>query len=152
MTPKTWDMQTQLAVGAAGELAFLKKYTDLVHLDGRKGDFIGVTKRKIELKSDTRSITKTPNFFIERWSSLEKQKPGGPWQSKEHGCYYFVYLFVKEGTIYWMEVEPLLEWIEKHESEYKRIKVFNRGWTAEGLLVPRASLEHLIVKKECIYE
>ena len=139
-------------MGEKGELAFLKKYPDIVRTSGRKGDFIGFTKKLIELKTDTRSIDATPNFFIERFSSLAREAPGGPWQSSEHGVYYFVYLFVKEGVIYWFELDKLLQHLEANEKEYQKRYIRNVAWTALGYLVPRSSLEHLIVKKEYIYE
>lgn len=148
MSNKTFNFQTQLAIGKEGEALFLSKYPDLQQTDGRKGDFVGKSGRKIELKIDTYSMEKTGNFFIERFSDLGKEKPGGPFQSEGHDVYYFCYLFVKQGFIYWFELKPLLEFLRKNEASYEKRYIKNRGWTTLGYLVPRSSLEHLIVLKE----
>lgn len=148
---KQFDMKEQLAKGEAGEELFLKYHPDLTRLDGRKGDFIGFTQRKIELKTDSRTVRDSPNFFMEHIRNEESGAPGGPWQSAASQVYYFVYLFAC-GTTYWFETSALVSHLESHQSEYKTRRIFNRGWTATGFLVPRASLEALIIKKENIHE
>lgn len=151
MSKKVFDFKEQLAVGDKGEELFLAKHPDLTRLDGRNGDFIGFSKRKIELKTDSRTTRDTVNFFIERFSSMEKQSPGGPWRSMVDEVYYFVYLFA-DSYIYWLETAALVEHLDAHLADYKSRTVYNKGWTALGYLVPRASLEHLIVKKEKLDE
>ena len=148
---KQFDMKEQLAKGDAGEVLFLKYHPDLTRLDGRKGDFIGFTQRKIELKTDSRTTRNTPNFFMEHVRNEDTGAPGGPWQSADTDVYYFVYLFA-DGFIYWFETAALVLFLNQHKDSYKSHRVFNRGWTATGFLVPRASLESLIIKKENIYE
>lgn len=145
---KTFDFQKQLSIGKKGEELFLKRYPDLTPTDGRKGDFIGYSKRVIELKTDSYDMNKTPNFFMERWSNIENEKPGGVWQSAGHGAYYYCYLFEKHGVIYWFEVKALLEHLEANEKLYKKMRINNKGWLTEGWLVPRATLEALIILKE----
>ena len=143
---KTWDMATQLAIGAAGEELFLKFNPDLIRLDGKKGDFMGFSKRKIELKTESRTTKETDNFFVERYRNDVNMTPGGPWQADEHGVYYIVYMF-GDGIVYWFRVADLVEWLDAHEKDYKKHRIPNKGWAAIGWLVPRASVEHLIIKK-----
>lgn len=143
-----FDFQAQLKVGKRGEELFLKRYPDLTATDGRKGDFVGYSKRIIELKTDSYDMAKTANFFMERWSNVESQKPGGPFQSQGHGAYYYCYLFEKSGTVYWFEVDKLVAHLEANESAYKKMRIMNKGWITEGWLVPRASLEALMILKE----
>jgi hypothetical protein len=143
---KTWDMATQLAIGSAGEALFLKFNPDLVRLDGRKGDFVGFSKRKIELKTESRTTKETPNLFIERYRNDILCTPGGPWQALEHKVYYIVYMYA-DGVVYWFKVAEMVEWLEAHENNYKKHRIPNKGWASIGWLVPRASVEHLIIKK-----
>lgn len=147
---KVFDMQEQLKKGKDGEDLFLSFYPDLKRLDGRKGDFIGHTERKIELKTDSYTTTKTENFFIERWRD-EKGNPGGPWQAAANDCYYFVYLF-SDGIIYWFRTSELLVHLQANLSTYETRRIQNKGWAAEGYLVPRMSTEPVIIRKERLYE
>lgn len=147
---KVWSMATQLAVGKKAEKAFLEAYPDLHELDGLTGDFIGKTGRKIELKAESRTTKQTPNMFIERFRD-EEEKDGGAWQAAAHGVHYLVYLF-SDGFVYWMPVKELIKHLEANEASYKKSRIQNRGWSAVGWIVPRASLEHLIELKENIYE
>jgi hypothetical protein len=55
-------------------------------------------------------------------------------------------------VIYWFQTAELVAHLEAHESDYKKIRIQNKGWSAVGWLVPRASLEALIVKKETLNE
>lgn len=148
---KVYDFKEQLAKGNAGELKFLAAYPDLTRLDGRKGDFIGFSGRTIELKTDSRTTRESPNFFMEYCRNEATQAPGGPWQALDNEVFYFVYLF-KDGIIYWFETEALVKCLTSRRNDYQTRKIFNKGWTATGFLVPRASLEALIIKKENIDE
>lgn len=143
---KTFDFKEQLAIGAAGESLFLQFNPDLTRLDGKKGDFVGFSGRKIELKTESRTTKETANFFIERYRNDVSCAAGGPWQAKEHEVYYLVYMFA-DGVVYWLKVAELIEWLEAHEKDYKKHRIPNKGWAAIGWLVPRASVEHLIIKK-----
>jgi hypothetical protein len=142
---KTFSFKTQLAVGVAGEKRFLAHYQDVRPLDGRRGDFQGNSGRPMEIKFDSRRTDQTPNFFVERWGNIEKKKPGSVWQSKEHGCFYFVYTFAC-GAVFWFEVDPLLAWLEQNVEKYPARVIQNYGFAGMGYLVPRADVEHLAVK------
>ena len=95
------NFQADLKRGQQGEQDFLKLFTKLVGTDGRKGDILA-PDGKIELKTDFYPMSQTPNFFIERYSSIEVLSPGGPWQAKAHGCKYFVYYYTsdKQGFVF----------------------------------------------------
>lgn len=148
---KIYDMKTQLALGSAGEELFLAAYPDLVRLDGKRGDFIGKTQRKIELKTESRKTTETINFFIEKIRNEEKGTAGGPFQSLEHGTYYTVYMFA-DGYVYWFRTQELVDFINKTELQYETRRIINKGWSALGLLVPRYLTESIIIKKEKLDE
>lgn len=148
---KLFDFKTQLAVGDLGEQTFARHYPKATRLDGRKGDFELPDGRKVELKTDSYSPDRTPNFFMERYSSFEKKSPGGPWQAKLHGVELFVYGFASDSFRYWFETNKLVEWLEANEPSYRPMMVRNKGWQALGLLVPRASLKHLEIEvPECL--
>lgn len=142
-------MRQQLKIGEVGAQLFHKAHPFLIKTDGRKGDFINPsTGLLIELKSD--SYFNSKNFFMEFKSNLETGKAGGPWQAKEHGCDYFVYMFVPERTVYWFKVDELISWLEGHAKDYAVRLVQNKGWAASGYLVPRLSIESLIIKREIL--
>jgi hypothetical protein len=109
---KVFDFREQLSIGQKGETLFHSYYPELTRTNGRVGDFISPDGYIIELKCD--SYSGSPNYFIERYSSIEKKSPGGPYQSKEKGVTDFVYFFVAEGTIHWFNVNQLVEWLEEH--------------------------------------
>jgi hypothetical protein len=142
---RTFSFQKQLAVGAAGEARFLAHYQDVHKLDGRRGDFIGNSGRPMEIKFDSYRTDKTANFFMERYGNVEKLKDGGPWQSAEHGCHYFVYTYAC-GAVYWFELATLLQWLEENVERYPSRYIQNHGYRGFGYLVPRADVQHLAVK------
>lgn len=145
---KIFDFQKQLSIGKRGEELFLKRYPDLTPTDGRKGDFIGYSKRIIELKTDSYDMNKTPNFFMERFRDVDTEKPGGPWQALENNAYYFCYLFENQGYIYWFEVKALVAYLESKEAKFQKRYIRNKGWAAMGYLVTRAEVEHICILKE----
>lgn len=141
-----WDFKEQLEVGQAGEADFMEAYPHKlkVHPE-RDGDFVDSRGRKIELKTDTYCMTKTPNFFIERYSDFHKETPGSAWQALGHGCDIFVYMFIKNQTYFkFNDVPKLVERLDELLGErpgYVFIK--NRGWITAGCKVKREDLEDL---------
>lgn len=152
------DFHKDLKRGKEAEEAFIKMHPwNLVDSGTRAFDFKGDKKDKItgwnasfegrlepqvELKSDFYDPNKTENLFIERWSNLEKQKPGGLWQSHANGADVFCYWFVKGG--FWLECRKVPELIEHLEDRIETIKPFrvlNRGWITIGYRVPRNTLK-----------
>lgn len=145
---KTFDFKTQLRVGDEGERWLLENYHEpLTPFEGRAYDFVDQHGRPLELKTESRSLEDTPNFFIERWSDMDAQKPGGPWQSIEKGVQVLVYLFYPSQTYFVFDSLPLV--IKNIEDRKLTPKViFNRGYRAAGYVVKRDTLAHLCVRHE----
>lgn len=135
-----FDFKMQLEVGQNGENLLMEVYPHklTVH-EGRDGDFIDSKGRKIELKTDTYDMNKTPNFFIERFSDYHRKTPGSVWQAYEHGCDIFIYMFVRNSTYFkCSDLEGLLGKLNKYyEDNPSLIFVKNRGWVTAGMKVPR---------------
>jgi hypothetical protein len=141
------NFQADLARGRIGELGFLHATKGTVEpTDGRTGDFVLTgTKIKLEVKSDYYDPSKTSNFFIEKYRS--GNKPGGVWQAQEHGCKYFLYCFVKTGTIYAFNTKKLCERLDLlHDSKNLTLtSVNNPGYTTRGLKVHRDLVTDLML-------
>jgi hypothetical protein len=141
----TFSFQEQLEVGDRGEQLFLEHYPRKLDIwPGRDGDFVvRSTGQKIELKSDTFNMEKTPNFFIERYSDFHKQTPGSLWQAHEHGCSIFCYYFVRHDL--WFEFRDIPALITRLEELQPRslIWVKNKSWITAGFTVKRELLKDL---------
>lgn len=139
------DFKKDLERGAAGEAAFHKLKPHLTRLDGRGADFVDPDGKTYEIKTDS-YVSK--NFFVERWSDIDRKKAGGPWQSAEKKIDYFCYSFPKMGITYIFTVAALLSQLEKIEKPNVR-RVLNRGWITLGWLVPIESLKaHEVIKHD----
>lgn len=136
------NFKRDLGTGQQGETAFHKLFSRLQKTDGRKGDFVAPDGSVIELKTDMYGMQKTPNFFIERFSSLETQSPGGPWQAKAHGCEFFVYFYLPDKVGYVWLLGNLLPQLEALISQLKPVEVKNVRWTTIGYKVPRDLLAY----------
>lgn len=149
--PKTWDMKTQLGVGAKGEKLLLKHWKEPVqkHPVFKGPDFIDVKDTVIELKTDTYDMDKTPNFFIERWSNAEKKHPGGPWQAHLKGVEVFVYLFIthKKWFIF-RDMPALLARLDQLTEKAYIHNIPNKGWITQGYRVKRADLQDLYTEEQ----
>ena len=141
-----FTFKAQLEVGDRGEQLFLERYPRKIEIyPGREWDFtVQSTGEKLELKTDTYNIDKSPNFFFERFSDVYKQTPGGPWQSYSHGVDIFCYYFVRHNV--WFEfrdMEALLERLNKLTENKGLVYIKNRGWVTGGYKIPRNLLEDL---------
>jgi hypothetical protein len=106
-------------------------------------DFLRDDGRRIEVKTDWYSLDKTEYFFIERWSSIEKKKPGGPWQSLGKADV-FVYLFIRDGVYFEFEdMAAFVGELERMIPDLPLIRIPNKGYTGGGYKVPMAALAHL---------
>lgn len=142
------DFNADLARGRIGELSLLHATNGtLLPTDGKEGDFIVKgTRTKIELKSDNYDMDLTLNFFFEKFRS--GNRPGGPWQSLEHGCKYFLYCFTKNAVVFCFETKALVERLELlHDSKNLTLtSVGNRGYTTRGLKVNRDLVADLMIE------
>jgi hypothetical protein len=144
--PKS-SFYSDLKKGQDGEKKFFEKYGEFLEAtDGRQGDFkIKGTELKIELKCDSYSHDKWTNFVLERWS--RPGKPGGPFQSLEHGCKYFAYYFINDDKLYLFETLRLVKRIEAlvRKKGFKLESRANIGYTTEYYRMPRAEFEDLML-------
>lgn len=146
MESKTWDFKEQLAVGDRGEELFLANYPKKLTIHpGRDGDFIEqCSGKKIEIKTDTYNMDKSPNFFIERYSSVYDETPGSVWQALDHGCSVFCYLFVRHNTWFQFNDLPALKTrLEELTDGKGLIYIKNRRWVTGGYKIPREALSDL---------
>ena len=140
---KVYTWKEQLEKGMKAEELFL----DICHLrltksETRDYDFLTRDGRRVELKTDFYGEDRTPNFFIERWSVMEDEKPGGPWQSKEKKVDLFIYLYADTGAYYvFSDLRALCKAVEKLNLPI--IPVKNRGYSGGGFKVPREAIRHL---------
>lgn len=138
------DFKTSLKIGEQGEALFLQYYPHYIKQEKCSFDFLDPqTNLKYELKCDSYDMDSVPNFFMERWSVLDKQKAGGVFQAAEHGADFYVYLFVKNMVAFIFSVPDLLKYISDNESSYKKVYIQNKGYTTVGYKIPRVSVAHL---------
>lgn len=143
---KVWDMKTQLSYGLKAELEFCERYhRKLTKVDEhRLWDFECGKGIRYELKTDTYPLSKTPNFFMERWSVLGKDKPGGPWQALSHEADVFIYYFASDKTYFQFDdIAALVGRLDVLTKKSGMVYIPNKGWTTAGYKVKRADLEDL---------
>jgi plasmid replication initiation protein len=143
---------SSLKVGQNGEEIFLALNPNITRLSGLKADFVSSkTNTKYELKTDTYDMTKTKNFFIERWS--KPGKVGGPWQAKQSGSHVYVYFFIQNYIAFFFNIDKLLAKLEtlNLDVDFKLCSVQNEGYTTQGYKIPRELLEDVLMKK-VVYE
>lgn len=146
--PTTHSFWDSLKVGTRGEELLIQHYHEpLVVIPDRYADFRRVTDGKtVELKTDTYNVTKTQNYFFERYSDFHKKTPGGPWRARKDRVGVFVYYFVRSNLYFNFEdVKALCKEIERIVKRKKQglILVKNRGYITAGYTIPRDSLAHL---------
>ena len=143
---KTWSFKEQIAVGDEGQRLFLKNYhTPITEYVPHAADFQVVsTGQLVELKTDTYSMAKTPNFFIERWSDIGSKKPGSVWQSVEKGVTIFCYMFLNDRTYFeFVDLPALVSRLDTLTDGAYLMAIKNRGWTTGGYRVKRSDLKDL---------
>lgn len=141
---------SSLKVGKAGEAKFqllaAKNGIVLEQTDGRAGDFIDEHGQLWEVKSDSYDMNKTSNFFIERYSNIDKGTNGGVWQAAEHHCEFFAYFFPQNGTAFVFKTKDLLKQLES-SALGSPIEIRNVRHTTVGFKVNRNSLTPVMVLK-----
>ena len=93
----------------------------------------------VEVKCESSySRSATPNLAIERYSSIERQSPGGPW-STEADFYAHIYT---DGLLVIMNRKRLVQWLEteiaRDPQSFSYREIANEGWTTGTYLVPRS--------------
>jgi len=149
-----FDFEQQLKVGKKGEDSLLIRFPFLEKTDGRKADFIikegyPCAGDFLELKTETRTIEETKNFFIESYSDTERRTVGGPWRARNDGVRFYAHLF-KCGALYIFDTAILLPHLVK-AIKIKKIpakKIKNKTWVTTGYAVSR---ELLIETPACVY-
>lgn len=138
--------EDSLKEGQYGEETFFKRFHDkLRRLDGLKNDFeIIKNNKKIELKSDYYDMSRTKNFFLERFSYGEKD--GGPWQALNNKNDYFCYYYVKNDVCFVFDTKRLVERLDEISNKYKLISIPNKNHTTRGYKIPRTELEDIVIK------
>lgn len=133
------DFKKDLARGVAGEELLLSLWPILKRTDGRTGDFL-LRGKKMEVKSDSYGIGGSPNFFMERYSNVGKQSNGGIWQANEHSCSYLFYWYPSDKIGWLFNVKKLLAYMNKNESNFRKVYVNNVNYCTLGYLVKRDEL------------
>lgn len=144
---RTFEFGKQNDIGQAGERLVVNNYSDIGYYDeDHSTDLLHKDGRKIELKTDTYSMKRTPNFFMERYSNDTAYAPGGPWQALEKGSDIFIYMFVNNKKLFVFEditalIRELEELIKTYNMQLVPIK--NKGYNTLGYKIPRETLSHL---------
>jgi len=156
---KVFNFKDQMRIGDIGESEFIKIYEKLEpkkSLKNRKIDFTLNNGKTVELKTDSYSMSKTPNFFMEKETILPDEKVilGGPWRSKDHKIDYFVYYYMNDKVFFWFEPKPLCKILDTYikESKIKPISIPNRSGNGEtfrsyGYKIPRDCVVSVLLKE-----
>lgn len=151
---KLFEWKTQFNKGKQGEADFIHLYRGgaLQPSEIRAYDY---DRRedgaRIELKADQYPIESTPNFFIERWSVFEQQKPGSLWQSVSKADV-FIYWFAKSGVYFEFEnIQAAITQVEALiiEHNLQPVYVQNRGYRGMGYRVKRVLLKEYYKEIRC---
>lgn len=137
-----------LQVGQNGEQdVFDRYYRKLDIYEGKEYDFtVKSTGKSLEVKTDTYSMDKTSNFFMERYSDVNKKdtKPGGPWRAAADGVDIFLYYFVRDNTWFqFCDLPKLVERLNTLHAGSGLVYIRNRGWTTGGYKCAREDVMDL---------
>lgn len=143
---KYFDFKTQLLLGKFSQRIFNYIYPHALIYVGdtiKEYDFIRVFDgAKIELKTEIRKISSTPNFFFEKYSSLENKKLGGPWQNSKIVDNFIIY-FILDDIYFEFNLKKLLKVLNKITDKYSDkdfILIKNKDYTSAGFIVKREYL------------
>ena len=155
MKKEGFSFQEKLAEGLKAEQKFLSLWGALLQLTASpteelRWDMSHISGQRAELKTESRALVDTPNFFIERYSSIESNSPGGPWQSYPKGVTLLYYWFPKDSQVFLFDSLPLLMGnIEQRKLTMKQVpnKAENgrEAFTGGGYAVKRTTLAFLYI-------
>lgn len=146
---KVFDFNKDLADGLKDQARFwakTKRELDLVPVTHTQAyDFTNSAKDiAVELKTDSYDSS---NFFFERYSSIQAQTPGGPWQSHGKNVDVLFYWFKNKQLepYYGFALSELIEFLDCYVKKNKPrlIEVKNKGYTTGGYLIPIQDVIHL---------
>jgi hypothetical protein len=147
MNPKVFGWKEKFQQGMDAEDIFPSIYQGepLVKHPSRAYDFDRADGMRVELKADQYPIDRSPNFFIERWSVVEQQKPGSLWQSVDKADV-FIYFYAKSGVYFeFKDIPAVIREVEKYilTNAPKEMYIQNKGYKGMGYKIPREILKHL---------
>lgn len=147
---KVFSFPKQLKFGKTGEKLFCDYYhnEDAKLVECKEFDVYINGNERVELKTDSYSMDKTENMFIEKIGNTQTNKPGGPFLSVINDIKYFVYFYIQDKTFYWFRPRDLCDYIDKNIEKLKMHRIFNYGWSSIGYLVNRKDVEHLVIRKD----
>ena len=115
--------------------------------DGIKYDF-SYKGKSVELKTDSYSMTKTPNFFVERYSDVERGTNGGPWRAAHDDVTYFVYMYSLQRKCFWFNPKELVKFLDVYVKGKSMVSIPNKTWTTTGYLIPRTVVSNLVLNSK----
>ena len=131
------------------------KFSNLDHKMGKKEKsdaYDSISDEWLEIKVD---YTTYPNHFIERFSFLEENKVGGPWQYFQRGVKYYVFFYKKLGHIYVFETKTLIKKMENlienkiisDEIHGRKVKQKNADYHTYGYKVKKELIDDICILK-----
>lgn len=150
----SFNFARQNEIGKKGEEILVANYhmQPLQKLEGKSkiGDFMRTDGKIIEIKSDTYPLARTPNFFMEYYSNLAKQTPGGPWRTFLNGADIFLYLYLSDMVYYECDDVHKLVWTLDDlvaKQKLKPQRIVNTTWITTGYKIPRESVSSLFTER-----
>jgi len=159
---KVFNFKDQMRIGDIGESDFIKIYEKLKpvkSIKDRKIDFTLNNGKTVELKTDSYSMEKTINFFMEKNTILPDAREllGGPWRSHDHKIDYFVYYYMNDKVFFWFEPKSLCKFLDKYikSNKIKPISIPNRDgkgniFRSYGYKIPRADIVDVLLREHKI--
>ena len=144
------NFETSFKEGEKGEREFAAFHPETLEWlqQPHRPDFrVTKTGDYLELKTDSFDADRTPNFFFERYSDLEKKTDGGPWQSLAKNCRWFVYYFSTNKICFIFETQKLVEKLEILIDFDDYCDIVNKKWITRGYKVARESVKDIYVAK-----
>ncbi len=144
---KVFNFRTDLARGDVGEQQFLSTFPLY-----RKGEFVhqaehdfvhSISGATVELKTDYYSMDRTPNLIVERYSSIESGKVGGPYRHSS-SLSYWVYYYIEDGVFLMYDAAQLMEKVDSLRLPITEIP--NRGYTTGVYKVRRQEVEDCLIE------
>ncbi len=136
----------QLKIGERGEKLLKASYPhEVVKSKDLKYDFYcSTTSSTIELKTDTYTMARTPNFFMEKYGDLHSMKLGGPWRANQDNIDVFIYMFINDNVYYeFTDIPQLVARLDDIIKPLPMTHIRNSSWTTGGYRIPRKSIEDL---------